>query len=49
MLLHTVNPFNFATQYTILLKLTTVFQAVLLDGHLLCQLRQRLVDGVAAS
>lgn len=28
---------------------TAVLQAVLLDGHLLGQLRQRLVDGVAAS
>lgn len=32
------------TQY----KRTAVLQAVLLDRHLLCQLGQRLVDGVAA-
>lgn len=31
------------------LKRTAVLQAVLLNGHLLCQLGQRLVDGVAAS
>lgn len=30
-------------------KLTAVLQTVLLNGHLLGQLRQRLVDGVAAS
>lgn len=31
------------------IKPTTVLQAVLFGSHLLCQLRQRLVDGVAAS
>lgn len=39
-----VRPPTFKSQY----KRTAVLQAVLLDGHLLGQLGQRLVDGVAA-
>lgn len=38
--------FSYTSTFT---KRTTVLQAVLLDRHLLGQLRQRLVDGVAAS